>query len=415
MATTAHPVLAGRRVIELGTMLAAPFAGHMLAQLGAEVIRIEPPAGDPTRTMLRGGAGGTFLAYNRGKRSVCIDLKNPAAQAVLRRLIAGADIVVHNLAPASARGLHVTYEDCLEANPRIVYCHIQGYGPGPLQDELASNPVIEASTGVMFGHRSNGRPTRLGPSYHDQFAGAYAVIGILAAINAPADDVAARRVEVGLYETGLHVAARDFVGDQIKEQLGVKPNPLAEPGEFAMPGYGSYQTADDKWLYLVMLSDGHWNKFCAALDLPQKTDATLATIRQRKKRRQEVEDIVKAAVAGFTRDDAVARLRAAGCGFTEVKPSNEVLAGEQARQPGKLQRLGFRQLQFDMPNLPLPNQRAALTDELPPPFLGEHTVEVLKAAGYDAVECAALQERGVVAVLEGVGTTWAPPRTRGAE
>ena len=105
MATTAHPVLAGRRVIELGTMLAAPFAGHMLAQLGAEVIRIEPPAGDPTRTMARGGAGGTFLAYNRGKRSVCIDLKNPAGQAVLRRLIAGADIVVHNLAPASARGL----------------------------------------------------------------------------------------------------------------------------------------------------------------------------------------------------------------------------------------------------------------------------------------------------------------------
>lgn len=405
-----RPILAGRRVIELGTMLAAPFAGHMLAQLGADVIKVEPPAGDPTRTMLRGGPGGTFIAYNRGKRSVCIDLKTSEGQAVLRRLIETADIVVHNLAPNSTRHLKVAHADCYEVNPRIVYCHIQGYGSGPLENELASNPVVEASTGVMYSHRINGRPTRLGPSYHDQFAGAYAVIGILAAINSPIDDKNARCVEVGLYETGLHVAARDFVGEQVKEQLKVKPKPLADSGEFSMPGYGAYETSDGKWMYLIMLSDSHWSKFCEAMALLQVTDPSLANIRQRKKRRAEVEDIVKTAMGSLPFDAAAARLRAVGFGYTEVKPSAEVLNEPQAQQPGKLINISFQELHFAIPNLPLPHQLGAPDAESPPPFLGQHTIEILLSLGYDASECAALQERGVVAVSKTVGATWAPVR-----
>src|SRR3982751_1603922 len=117
-----HGILAGRTVVELGTMLAAPFAGHMLAQLGADVIKVEPPTGDLTRTMLRGGPSGTFIAYSRGKKSICIDLKTPDGQAVLQRLISSVDIVVHNLAPVSARRLKVTYGDCVRANPEVVYC-----------------------------------------------------------------------------------------------------------------------------------------------------------------------------------------------------------------------------------------------------------------------------------------------------
>jgi crotonobetainyl-CoA:carnitine CoA-transferase CaiB-like acyl-CoA transferase len=403
-----NPVLAGRRVIELGTMLSAPFAGHMLAQLGAEVLKVEPLSGDPTRTMLRGGAGGSFIACNRGKRSVCIDLKTSDGQAVLRRLIETADILIHNLAPHSTRHLKVTHADCVAANPRIVYCHIQGYGPGPLENEIASNPVVEASTGVMHGHRINGRPTRLGPSYHDQFAGAYAVIGILAAINAPPGDTEARCVEVGLYETGLHVAGRDFVGHQLKQQLGVKPKPHTDEGEFSMPGYGAYETADERWMYLIMLTDGHWSKFCQAMALVE--DPSLATIRQRKKRRPEVDDIVRTAIGSLPFDVAAARLRMTGFGCTEVKPSDEVLGEPQARQPGKLQNVAFQQFQFAVPNLPLPHQRAALDTELPPPLLGQHTIEMLRSVGYDDAECAALQERGVIAILEDVGASWAPAR-----
>jgi crotonobetainyl-CoA:carnitine CoA-transferase CaiB-like acyl-CoA transferase len=295
----AAPPLAGRRVIELGTMLAAPFAAHILSQLGAEVIKVEPPAGDPTRCLVRGGPSGTFIAYSHGKKSVCIDLSKPEGHAALCKLLHTADALVHNLSPKAARKLRLTRQDCEAVNPRLIYCQIRGYGAGPLEDDLASNPVAEASTGVMEANRVDGRPSRLGPSYHDQFAGAYAVIGILASMLQSREDKQAGPVEVGLYETGLHVASRDLVGVQLKTQLLGRPE--REPhGEFSMPGYGAYQTSDECWIYLLMLNDTHWLKFCRAMDVPN--DDSLSTLRQRKKARERVESLVKAAVAAHSFD-----------------------------------------------------------------------------------------------------------------
>lgn len=408
-----HPVLTGKRVIELGTMLAAPFAGHMLTQFGAEVIKVEPPVGDPTRKMLRGGPSGTFIAYSRGKKSVCIDLKSAEGKAVLQRLIASADIVVHNLAPGSTRSLGVTHADCVKANPKIVYCHIAGYGPGPLEEDIASNPVIEACTGVMYGHRIDGRPTRLGPSYHDQFAGMYAVMGILAALQAPENEPEARRVDVGLYETGLHVAGRDLVNGQLKRQLGIKAKPGADQGEFAQPGYGAYETADGRWVYLLMLSDAHWAKFCEAMQLPQAGDAAFATMRDRKKRRTDVEAIVTDAMKAHPYDEAIRRLKAAGVGCTEVKPMDTVLDEPQAQQPGKLGDVKFQNFDFDVPNVPLPRQIAVDPNEPSPPLLGADTRDVLAAVGYSAAEVDALLAGGVVALPIADGAPlWAPPRPR---
>ena len=191
--------LAGRRVIEIGSMLAAPFATHILSQLGAEVIKIEPPNGDPTRALVRGGPSGTFIAYSHGKKSMCLDLGKPEGRDALQQLLKSSDALVHNLAPKAARKLGVSRADCERINPQLIYCHIRGYAAGPQADDLASNPVAEASTGVMEANRVNGRPSRLGPSYHDQFAGAYAVIGILASLlrdqkTATSED---RHVEVG--------------------------------------------------------------------------------------------------------------------------------------------------------------------------------------------------------------------------
>jgi crotonobetainyl-CoA:carnitine CoA-transferase CaiB-like acyl-CoA transferase len=387
-----HAALAGRTVIELGTLISAPFAAHLLAQLGATVIKIEPPAGDPTRTMMRGGPSGTFIAYSRGKKSVCIDLKKSEGQAVFSRLVACADIVVHNLSPASTRQLKITDADCRAAKPSIIYCHIQGYGAGPRADDIASNPVIEAATGEMYSHRIDGRPTRLGPSHHDQFAGSFAVIGIMAALGADPADHKARRVEVGLYETGLHIASRDLVGVQLKSQLGVRST--SDGGEFSLPGYGAYETADGRWLYLLIMSDAHWARFCAALAVT--ADAVFATVRERKKQRARVEEIVATAVRALCFDKAAAQLREAGVGFTEVKGMGDVLDDAQAQQPGKLQPVAFGGLNFKVPNFPLPHQIAGLDAELPPPALGAHTFEIMRALGYDAAACEALAVNGAV-------------------
>ncbi|CAN5506542.1 CoA transferase [soil metagenome] len=410
--------LAGCRVIELGTMLAAPFAAHILGQLGAEIIKVEPPAGDPTRSLVRGGPSGTFIAYSFGKKSVCIDLYSTEGYEAFCALLATADVLIHNLSPGSARRLKVTREACQAVRPGLVYCHIRGYGPGPLENELASNPVAEASTGVMEANVVNGRPSRLGPSYHDQFAGAYAAIGILSSLMQqraqttvqakqtreapPASDY----VEIGLYETGLHVAARDLAGVQLKTQIFGRPE--REPnGEFSMPGYGAYRTADGRWIYLLMLNDGHWAKFCDVLALPQATDDSLKTLRLRKKRFGEVESIVKGAIGALPYAQLAERFGQAGFGFTEVMPIETVLTNPQAQVPGKLASFGLDGLSFDVPVFPHDLSEAAAPSE-PPPRLGEHTSAVLGAVGIAPARYAELLAAGAVKEDTHTGPLWAP-------
>jgi crotonobetainyl-CoA:carnitine CoA-transferase CaiB-like acyl-CoA transferase len=398
-----HP-LAGRRVIELGTMVAAPFATHILSQFGAEVIKVEPLTGDTTRALVRGGPSGTFLAYNHGKKSIAIDLTRPEGLAAFYTLVASADIVIHNLAPTAIRKLKITAEALQDVNPELIYCHIRGYAAGPKQDDLATNPVAEASTGVMADHVVNGRPSRLGPSYHDQFAGTYAVIRILAALLEPNPE--ARRIDIGLYETGLHVAGRDLAGVQLKMQLLGRPE-REGGGEFSMPGYGAYETRDERWIYLLVLTDAHWQKLTQALDSEAANDPDLKILRNRKKRREEVEGIVKTAIGRLSFSEAETRLREAGVGFTEVLPTERVLEEPHAHQPGKLRDFTFGGYDFEVPEFP--GQRESAPG-LPPPALGEHSVELLQSLGFSAQQCDALVAEGAIGVADLSRPFWAPVR-----
>lgn len=404
-----HQPLAGRRVIELGTMIAAPFATHILSQLGAEVIKIEPPTGDTTRALVRGGPSGTFIAYNHAKKSIAIDLTQPDGNQVFRDLVATADVVIHNLSPGATRKLGITATDLAEINPTLIYCHIRGYGAGPQHDGLATNPVAEAATGVMDDHRIDGRPSRLGPSYHDQFAGAYAVIRVLSTMLLPSPSAAERYIEIGLYETGLHVAGRDLAGVQLKTQLLGRPEKEAG-GEFAMPGYGAYQTSDEHWLYLLILTDAHWQKLTRALEMPEGEDAELAKLRERKRQRERVEAAVRAGIGRYTLEEASARLKEGGIGFTEVLPLERVLDAPQARHPGKLRDLEFGGLNFEVPEFP--GKDGPVDADLPPPHLGEHTVDILKLLGRDPQQCEALLAAGTVAVASDEEFTWAPVRKK---
>ncbi len=401
---TSQP-LTGKRVIELGTMIAAPFATHILSQLGAEVIKVEPPSGDTTRALIRGGPSGTIVAYSHSKKAICLDLTSVGGREVFRRLVATADVVIHNLAPAAARKLGVTAEDCASVNPALIHVHIKGYTHGPQADDLMTNPIAEAATGAMDDHRVDGRPMRFGPSYHDQFAGTYAVIRVLAAMLDPNGE---RHIEIGLYETGLHLAARDLAGMQLKTQLLGRLEKEGG-GEFSMPGYGSYLTRDQRWIYLLILTDAHWAKLTRALTMAEDGDPDLARLRDRKKARDRVEAAVSAAIGALTFDEAEAKLRAAGLGFNEVMPLERVLEKPQARQPGKLRELDFRGLHFEVPEFPGAREVA---ENLPPPELGEHTDELLAALGYGADEAAALLETGAARTAHDGDFAWAPVREK---
>lgn len=400
-----HRPLVGYRVIEVGTMVAAPFASHILAQLGAEVIKVEPPTGDTTRALVRGGPSGTFIAYNHDKRSVAINLRSEAGQDAFRALVATSDVLVHNLAPGAARRLNVTASSLAEVNPKLITCQIRGYAAGPQEDDLATNPVAEAATGVMDDHRVNGRPTRLGPSYHDQFAGSYAVIRILAALLEHPPAAEDRHIDIGLYETGLHLAARDLAGLQLKTQLLGRPE-REGGGEFSMPGYGAYETRDKRWIYLLVLTDAHWQNLTAALQMPEGNDRQLDTLRQRKKQREQVEAAVRTAIGTRTYDDAAEQLTQAGAGFTEVLPLDRVLETDQAHQPGKLSSLSFGGYDFEVPEFP---GASAATEGSPPPHLGEHTEVVLTELGYDQTTTAMMISSGAVAAYDPTRPTWHRP------
>ena len=403
----AHKPLAGRRVIELGTMIAAPFATHILSQLGAEVIKIEPPAGDTTRALIRGGPSGTIIAYSHSKKAICLDLTTAGGKDIFRKLAASADVVIHNLAPSAARKLGVTADDCMAVNPGIVHVHVKGYTFGPQADDLMTNPIAEAATGAMDDHRIDGRPTRFGPSYHDQFAGTYAVIRVLATLLDPNASEADRRIEIGLYETGLHLAARDLAGMQLKTQLLGRLEKEGG-GEFSMPGYGSYLTSDERWVYLLVLTDAHWAKLTKALAMPEDGDPAFAKLRDRKKQRDTVEEAVRLAVGKLTFAEAEARLRAAGLGFNEVMPLERVLEVPQAREEGKLRELDYRGYHFEVPEFAgVPGPVEA---NLPPPELGEHTLELLEELGYSAEERDALIASGAAEGLDPAKFTWAPVR-----
>ena len=410
MSATPHPgrPLHGKRVLELGTMIAAPFATHILSQLGAEVIKIEPPAGDTTRALVRGGPSGTIVAYSHSKKAVCLDLTTEGGKAVFRKLVASADVVIHNLAPSAARKLGVTADDCMAANPAVVHVHIKGYAHGPQADDLMTNPIAEAATGAMDDHRVDGRPSRFGPSYHDQFAGSYAVIRVLAALMSPAASEADRRIEIGLYETGLHLAARDLAGMQLKTQLLGRLEKEGG-GEFSMPGYGSYLTSDGRWLYLLILTDAHWAKLTRALAMPEDGDESLLKLRDRKAQRDRVEAAVSLAIGSLAFAEAEAKLKAAGLGFNEVMPLERVLEVPQARQPGKLRELDWRGLHFEVPEFP--GQSEALPN-LPPPELGEHTEELLGELGFSASESAALIASGAARSAQPGDFAWAPVRSK---
>jgi len=402
--------LSGKTVIELGSMIAAPFATHILNQLGAEVIKIEPPAGETTRKLVRGGPSGSYLAFNRGKRSLCLDMTTPAGSEAFRRLVASADIVVQNLSPSAARKLGVTFEACNALNPDIVFCHIKGYGAGPLEEQVASNPIAEAATGVMYYNRPEGKPARMGPSYHDQFAGCYAAIAVLSALMS--DGAPERRnIEIGLYETGLHIAARDLLGVELKSQLLGRPE--QEPSaEFSMPGYGAYQTADGRWLYLVMLTDEHWRRFCLGVGL--EPDPELATLRQRRARRPEVEGAVTQRIMSHDYESLASMLGQAGVGFTEVLPLDRVLATPQAQAGDKIATFDFGGYAFHAPDLPVPALLRGEGRAVPPPLLGEHSAEILAELGFGGTEIDELVGSGEAVVSDDRAPLWASPRTNKA-
>jgi crotonobetainyl-CoA:carnitine CoA-transferase CaiB-like acyl-CoA transferase len=272
MAETFAP-LKGIRVVELTHMIMGPSAGQYLAFMGAEVIKVEPPDGDKTRELTGMGAG-FFPMFNRGKRSVCLDLQTEDGQSRLAALLATADVFIDNFKDGTLVKLGLDGPHLRERYPKLIVASNKGFLTGPYRDRTAMDEVVQMMTGLAYMTGPSGRPLRVGSSANDMMAGLFAAFAVIGALMERAETGAGRDIRIGLFESCLFLVGQHMVQYDIE---GTVSPPMPER-TFSWPVYDIFETRDGKPLFVGAITAGHWASLCQILGLEDlANDPDLAT------------------------------------------------------------------------------------------------------------------------------------------
>ena len=310
---TSPTPLAGLKIVEFTHMVMGPTVGHILASLGAEVVRVEPIGGDQTRRLLGSGAG-YFAMYNRHKQSICLDLKSADGMAVARALCERADILVENFRPGALDRLGLGYDVLSAANPRLIYCSEKGFLPGPYEDRTALDEVAQMMGGLAYMTGPPGRPLRAGASVIDVTGGMFGVIGILAAIEERHRTERGQKVIASLFETTVYLVGQHMAQFAVTGSAAA-PMP-ARISAWAI--YDVFETKDEP-LFIGVVSDPLWEKFCALFGLDDLwADEGLRRNNDRVQARERLMPRIRDLIAGFTRDEVIARLEGSGLPFAPI-------------------------------------------------------------------------------------------------
>jgi crotonobetainyl-CoA:carnitine CoA-transferase CaiB-like acyl-CoA transferase len=368
MSKSGNTLLRGYRVLELGGYLAAPFATHILASLGAEVIKVERESGDPFRNDPK-----HFLAANIGKKSVLIDLGKEEGMRSFEELLRSSDAIVHNLSHRAEQSLGVDFESCRAINPKIVHCAIRAFGPGPHSQKSATNPIVESLIGVVSTGSSRAKPSRQPIPYYDQMSGAFAascVIGMFAS----KDESLERRIEVNLFESGLLQVASKLTEFQL---TGILPS---QSTVFQTAPYDFFQTKDDQWVFIGVVSDNTWVRICEQLDVPDLArDPRFTTMGRRGEHRELVNDLVGIHTKRFDATELLALMESANIPCALVQDYERVLEDPQVTFPGKLVPVAYQGQTINVPGFPVSGDFID-TSLTAVPELGQHNEELLTAA-----------------------------------
>jgi crotonobetainyl-CoA:carnitine CoA-transferase CaiB-like acyl-CoA transferase len=382
------PPLAGVRVLDLSRVLAGPYCTMLLADLGADVIKVERPgAGDETRTWgppFTGGEATYFLSINRGKRSIELDFGDPASKRVVERLVETSDVVIENFRAGGAERLGLDYESVRRLRPDVVYCSITGFGSGR---QPAGRPgydfVVQAECGLMsITGDPSGPPMKVGVAVVDVLCGLHAAAGILAALRERDGNRTrpprGRRIEVSLLESGL--AALVNVA-QAALSTGAEAGRYGSAHPSIVP-YEPFEAADG-WIAVAAPNDGLWVRLCAAIDRPDLAALErFATNPGRVRHREELVGELSATFRGRTTAEWLARLDEHGVPAGKVRGVREAFdAAADAGEPASIE--------VDHPTigrLPLTRSPIRLdagdqAEPLAPPLLGQHTEEILRELG----------------------------------
>lgn len=371
--------LSGIRVIEFTHMVMGPSVGLILADLGADVIKVEPKGGDQTRHLLGSGAG-YFPMFNRNKRSICLDLKSEVGKAAAIALVEGADILIENFRPGTLVRLGLGPDDFAERHPRLIYCSAKGFLTGPYENRTALDEVTQMMGGLAYMTGPPGRPLRAGASVVDITGGMFGVIGILAALERRHRTGRGGDVKCALFETTAFLVGQHMAQEAV---TGKAPRPMPDRIS-AWAIYDVFETRlPDEQVFVGVVSDGQWVAFCEAFGLDAfLADATLATNNQRVEARERILPTVRDCFRAMSRAEAVALLERLGLPFAPIATPSDLFDDRHLGAGGGLVDLTLEDgTQTRLPGLPIEVDGSRMPRRLGLPTPGEHGAELLREAG----------------------------------
>lgn len=374
-------------------MVMGPACGMVLADLGAQVVKIEPLGGDRTRQLLGAGAG-FFPMFNRNKKSLALDLHSAEGRAVAQRLCARADVVIENFKPGTLARMGLDHASLAPLNPRLIYVSHKGFLPGPYQDRTALDEVVQMMGGLAYMTGRPGDPLRAGSSVNDIMGGMFGALGVLAALVQRGITGRGMEVQSALFENNLLLMGQHILQAAITRKP-VPPMP-ARLSPWAV--YDVFTLADGGQIFLAVVSDAQWLAFCDVLGLPHwKDDERLRTNNQRVQARDWLLPELRRHVQGLSVAELGQRMAQAGLPYAPIARPEDLPLDPHVQATGALAQVQWpagRPLALPLLPLLLDGQRPGIS--LDPPACGQHSTEVLLEAGWSAHEVEGLLARAVV-------------------
>ena len=391
--------LSGYRVVEFSHMVMGPSCGMILGDLGAEVIKVEPIAGDSTRR-LRGSGAGFFPLFNRNKKSIALDAADPRGREIVLKLIAGADVFSENFKPGAMQRLGLDAQTLRALHPRLVCVSHKGFLPGPYDQRTALDEVVQMMGGLAYMTGPAGRPLRAGASVNDIMGGLFGALGAVAALLQRGRSGSGREVASALFENNVLLVAQHMM------QFAVTGQPAAPmPGRISAWGvYDVFTVQDGEQIFLAAVSDTQWAALCKEFSFADlQADADLASNNLRVQARERLLPLLRERFAAFSAAELSARFERCALPFAPITRPQELFDDPHLSATGGLAPLTVpadasaagRAIQTRVPLLPLAIDGARLPLRDGPPAIGAHTDALLLELGYSAAEIGSLRADGV--------------------
>lgn len=386
--------LAGIRVVEFTHMVMGPTCGMVLADLGAEVIKIEPVKGDNTRGLPGAGAG-FFPMFNRNKKSIALDLHSPQGIEVALRLVATADVVSENFKPGTMKKLGLDYATLGRLHEGLVYVSHKGFLPGPYAHRTALDEVVQMMGGLAYMTGRPGDPLRAGTSVNDIMGGLFGALGVMAALMQRGITGKGTEVQSALFENNVFLVAQHMMQYAVTGQAA---NPM--PARISAWGvYDVFSVRGDEQIFLGVVTDTQWQLFCDAFGFDDlKADPRLASNPMRVAERDWLVPLLRERLAGYAASDISRIFETSGLPFAPIVKPHELFEDRHLKESGGLADMRLpdgRQTSVPLLPITLGGERPGV--RMDPPQIGQHSRELLAELGYDEAAIQALYEAGVVA------------------